>query len=154
RLRQWLRRVDAAAAAAGPVPDPPTAFERLTAAAVLAAAEAGVDVLILEAGLGGRLDATSAVYRTDLTIITSIDLDHREWLGAAVEAIAREKAGAIRRGVPVVTTAQGAALAVVLEEARRRSAPVLALGRDFAAAGVDVTLSGTRFELRQEGEDP
>ena len=151
-LRHILRRVRAAVPAA--VADPPTDFERLTAAAVLAAAESGVDVLILEAGMGGRLDATSAVARVDLSVITSIDLDHRDWLGSTLEAIAREKAGIIRPGVPVVTSASGAALAVILDHARRLGAPVRALGRDFAIDRVRPGLDGTRFDLVQQGTDP
>lgn len=151
-LRHILQRVRAAVPAA--VADPPTDFERLTAAAVLAAAESGVDVLILEAGMGGRLDATSAVARVDLSVITSIDLDHRDWLGSTLEAIAREKAGIIRPGVPVVTSASGAALAVILDHARRLGAPVRALARDFAIDRVRPGLDGTRFDLVQQGTDP
>jgi len=156
RMRRWLGKVDAAAESGGAAAesDPPTVFERLAASAVLAAAEARAGVLILEAGLGGAMDATSAVARTDLAVITSIALDHRQWLGPTLEDIAREKAGIIRGGVPVVTTAQEAALEVIRREARRRGAPVLSLGREFDVGGIEVSLSGTRFTLLQEGEDP
>ena len=153
RLRELLRRVDEGVAASLSA-DPPTDFERFTAAAVLAAAAAQVDVLILEAGLGGRLDATSAVARVDLSLLTPIDLDHRQWLGPTIEAIAREKAGIIRPGVPVVTSASGPALAIILAAARERGAPVYRLGADFTVKNVQATLTGTRFDLRLAGRDP
>lgn len=79
----------------------PTFFEALTAVAFLLAAEARVDYAILETGLGGRLDATN-ICAPVLTIITKIGLDHCDWLGDTVEKIAAEKAGIIKRGVPVV----------------------------------------------------
>ncbi|HEX6988617.1 MAG TPA: folylpolyglutamate synthase/dihydrofolate synthase family protein [Bacillota bacterium] len=163
RLRQWAERVRAVAgtaagaagdAAAGAAADPPTPFELLTAAVVLAAREAAVDVLLLEAGMGGRLDATNAVARADLSVITSIDLDHRDWLGSTLEEIAREKAGIIRPGVPVVTSAGGEARAVVLAEAEARDAPMHALGGSFAVEGIRTGLDGTRFDLLLEGSRP
>lgn len=64
--------------------------------------EAGIDVLVMETGLGGRLDATNAVKKPDLTVITSISLDHMEYLGDTVPKIAAEKAGIIKEGVPLV----------------------------------------------------
>lgn len=76
-------------------------FEALTAVAFLLYAEAKVGLAVLETGLGGRLDATN-VCRPRLSVITRIGLDHCEWLGDTVEAIALEKAGIIKPGVPVV----------------------------------------------------
>lgn len=64
--------------------------------------EAGIDVMVMETGLGGRLDATNAVKKPDLTVITSISLDHMEYLGDTVPKIAAEKAGIIKEGVPLV----------------------------------------------------
>ncbi len=79
----------------------PSFFEFMTGMAFLRFAEAAVDVCILETGLGGRLDATNVV-EPELSIITSISLDHTEILGDTIEAIAAEKAGIIKPGKPVV----------------------------------------------------
>jgi dihydrofolate synthase/folylpolyglutamate synthase len=87
------------------------------------------DVAILEVGMGGRLDATNAL-DTDCALITSIDLDHREWLGETREAIGWEKAGIVRPGKPVVIgdrTVPGS----VLEHAGAQGAPAYLIGRDF-----------------------
>jgi len=64
-----------------------------------------LDVVILETGIGGRLDATNAI-QSDVSVITPIDFDHEQWLGKTIPEIATEKAGIIKRGVPVVSTAQ------------------------------------------------
>ena len=76
-------------------------FEASLVAALPHFARHEADVVILEVGMGGRLDATNAI-DTDCALIVSIDLDHREWLGETREAIGREKAGIVRRGKPVV----------------------------------------------------
>ena len=83
----------------------PSFFEMLTAIAFVAFAEAGLDIAILEVGMGGRLDATNVVDPM-LSIITDISLDHQNFLGDTVTAIAREKAGIIRPGGIVVTLPQ------------------------------------------------
>jgi dihydrofolate synthase/folylpolyglutamate synthase len=80
-----------------------TFFEVLTVAALLAFREAGVDIAVLEVGLGGRLDATNVVDSPIATAVTSIALEHTEVLGLTIGLIAREKAGILKRGVPVVT---------------------------------------------------
>lgn len=87
----------------------------------------GVEVAVVEAGVGGALDATSALARVSLTVLTNVSMDHIETIGPTLERIAREKAGAVRPGVPVVTGATGEALAVLREVAAERGAPVLAL---------------------------
>ena len=79
----------------------PTFFEFLLGMAMCAFAEAGVEYAVLETGLGGRLDATSAVEHPAVCVITSIGLDHTEYLGNTLEEIAGEKAGIIRQGAPV-----------------------------------------------------
>jgi len=78
---------------------PLTYFEFGTLAAVVSFAEAGCDTWLLEVGLGGRLDAVNAL-DADLALITTIGLDHEEWLGTTIEAIAAEKAGILRAGTP------------------------------------------------------
>ena len=80
----------------------PTFFEFLFAMAMTAFADSGVEYIILETGLGGRLDATNAIDVPFLTIITSISLDHTEILGETIEEIAAEKAGILKRDVPII----------------------------------------------------
>lgn len=92
----------------------PTFFEALTAVAFLLYAEAKVDYAVLETGLGGRLDATN-VCSPALTVITKIGLDHCDWLGATLEAIAAEKAGIIKSGVPIVLGANPPEVRAVVE---------------------------------------
>jgi dihydrofolate synthase/folylpolyglutamate synthase len=75
-------------------------FEVLTLAALVLFEEAALDVIVVEAGLGGRLDATRLV-QAKAVVVTSIDLDHQQWLGDTLEEIAAEKAGVFRRDVPV-----------------------------------------------------
>ena len=83
----------------------PTFFEVTTALALKYFLETKIDVAILETGIGGRLDATNAV-QSDVSVITRIDFDHKEWLGNTLAEIASEKAGIIKPGVPVVSAAQ------------------------------------------------
>ena len=83
----------------------PSYFEILTAQAFLHFAQAGVEIAVLEVGMGGRLDATNVVDPL-LSIITDISLDHTEWLGSTIAAITREKAGILRRGGTLITLPQ------------------------------------------------
>src|SRR5262249_8215184 len=85
-----------------------TWFELITLLAWCAFAEQRVDAIVLEVGLGGRLDATNVV-TPEVAIVTNVGLDHERWLGSDVVAIAREKAGIVKPGIPVVTGARGAA---------------------------------------------
>ena len=83
-------------------PDPITYFEITTVAGLLAFSETPADFTLLEVGLGGRLDATNVVDKPAVTIITPVELDHQQYLGDTLAAIAGEKAGIIKRGVPCV----------------------------------------------------
>lgn len=115
-------------------PDAITFFEVTTAAALLAFARVPADYTLLEVGLGGRLDATNVVDQPALTIITPVSLDHQQYLGDTVDLIAGEKAGIIKRGVPVIVgpqTPEG--LAVIEEKAARLGAPVWAYGQHWNA---------------------
>jgi dihydrofolate synthase/folylpolyglutamate synthase len=104
-------------------------FESSTVAALLHFARREVDVAVLEVGMGGRLDASNAV-DTDCALIASIDLDHREWLGEDREAIGREKAGIVRRGVPLVLADRDPPRSV-LDHAAKEGAITRLIGRDF-----------------------
>jgi dihydrofolate synthase / folylpolyglutamate synthase len=107
-------------------------FEEMTWAACILFRREKVRVAILEAGLGGRWDATTAC-PAEVSVITTVGIDHREWLGRTLVRIASEKAGIIRTGVPVVTGfLRPAARKVVLAKARREGSPVWEQGRDFA----------------------
>jgi dihydrofolate synthase / folylpolyglutamate synthase len=102
----------------------PTEFELLTAAAFTHLRRAGVEVAVIEVGMGGRLDATNA-WQGGLTAITNVALDHTEHLGATIEAIAAEKAQIIKRGDHLALTgAQPPALAVIAHRARRVAVPL------------------------------
>jgi dihydrofolate synthase/folylpolyglutamate synthase len=106
-----------------------TVFEVITAAAFVAFARTPAELCVLEVGLGGRADATNVVERPAACAITSISLDHREFLGSTLEAIASEKAGIMKRAAPVVTGEQDAAVGKTLAAAAARTGSRL-LARD------------------------
>jgi dihydrofolate synthase / folylpolyglutamate synthase len=173
-VRGWSERIrvagveadfEAAAAAVRPAAEAlgATQFEALTAAALLAFAEAGVDVAVVEAGLGGRHDATN-VLRTRVVVLTSVALDHMEVLGDTREQIAVEKLAVVRPGCTVVlgeqewrelAVANGAAEVVVT--ARSNLALAVAATESFLGLPVDphaadgVALPG---RLERRGEEP
>ena len=115
--------------------EPPTFFEATTVMAFACFAEAGVDCAVIEVGLGGRFDATN-VLTPLVSVITTIGMDHQEYLGTTPEAIAFEKAGILKQGVPVVVgrLAPGP-LSVIRREAVEREVSCVALGEDFDARG-------------------
>ncbi|HID74091.1 MAG TPA: bifunctional folylpolyglutamate synthase/dihydrofolate synthase, partial [Thermoplasmata archaeon] len=131
--------------------DGPTYFEIFTAAAAIAFSMAGVDVAILETGMGGRLDATNH-FPKEVACITRVALDHTAVLGGTVREIAREKAGIVASGVPVVTGASGEALGEIEAAARSAGSPLHVLGRDLLIAGspggFSVRFRGTHDGLR------
>ncbi len=107
-------------------------FEITTAAAFVLFAAHPADYLLLEVGLGGRFDATNVVPGPAATAVTPVSLDHPEFLGTSVEAIAFEKAGILKRGVPAILAEQDpAALAVLLRQAARVGAETTVGGQDF-----------------------
>jgi dihydrofolate synthase / folylpolyglutamate synthase len=113
---------------------PITVFEIETAAAFVLFARHPADVLLLEVGLGGRLDATNVVERPLATAITPVSLDHAEYLGDTLAKIAAEKAGILKRDVPAIVAAQPrAALAVIERAAARAGAPIRIAGEDWTA---------------------
>jgi len=104
---------------------PITRFEIETAAAFLLFARHAADVVLLETGLGGRLDATNVIEAPAACVLTPIGMDHTEFLGSTLQAIAGEKAGIIKRGVAVICAAQAPdALAVIETQAKRMRAPL------------------------------
>lgn len=129
----------------------PTFFEFVTAMAFLYYRQQQADLVILETGMGGRLDATNIVQPL-LTIITNIAMDHREFLGHNLEMIAAEKAGIIKPGVPLITyVQQERALTPILAAVSALKAPLYRGGRDFRAIrnGVDAFIyQGLRETLK------
>jgi len=99
---------------------PITYFEITTCAAILAMARQPADYTLLEVGLGGRLDATNVVDRPAMTVITPVSMDHEAYLGDTLTAIAGEKAGIVKRGVPCVVGPQPEAALEVIEGTARR----------------------------------
>jgi dihydrofolate synthase / folylpolyglutamate synthase len=133
---------------AGEVHTVPTFFDAITAAAFVLFAGARVDCAVLEVGLGGRLDSTNAC-EPAVTCITSIELEHTDRLGDSLAAIAVEKAGILKRGIPaVVGRLPDEALAVVERRAAEVGAPIARFGRDFEAELVEADLEGSRIRLR------
>jgi dihydrofolate synthase/folylpolyglutamate synthase len=113
---------------------PITYFEITTVAALLAFSRFPADALLLETGMGGRLDTTNVVARPAATLITPIGLDHQQFLGETLGEIAGEKAGIFRRDVPAIIGPQEeAALSVLLEKAERIGARPYIHGQDWMA---------------------
>lgn len=109
-------------------------FEVLTATAFLYFAECKVDFSVLEVGMGGRWDATNVVLPL-VSVITNISKDHTEFLGESIRQIAIEKAGVIKKGVPVVTAAKKEALVEIANIASQKDALLGIMGRDFSVKG-------------------
>ena len=135
RLVDDAELTDALAACEAANGDAPiTVFEIETAAAFVLFARHPADVVLLEVGLGGRLDATNVIERPLATVITRVSLDHREFLGDTIEKIAAEKAGILKPGVPAIVTGQTReALAVIERQAARLRAPLAIAGEDWTA---------------------
>lgn len=128
----------------------PTFFEVTTTMAFTCFAEERVDIAVIEAGMGGRLDSTNVITPA-VSVITNIDVEHTEFLGATVAEIAVEKAGIIKPGVPVVTGAgHPDALSVIEQQAVLNGSPLYRMPRDF---GSERTEAGAvqRFDYRGIG---
>jgi dihydrofolate synthase / folylpolyglutamate synthase len=126
-----------------------TFFEVLTAMALLAFAEAAVEVAVLEVGLGGRLDATNVIERPLVAVVTSVARDHMEVLGDTPAAIAREKAGIWKPGAPAIYACDDESAAAVLDaEAARVGVRAERLGRDFDDRGLPPLALGGAHQRR------
>ncbi len=126
-LAELLEECEAANAAA-----PITFFEITTAAAFLAFSRRPADLLLLEVGLGGRLDATNVAHNVAVSVIAPVAMDHQEFLGDSLRQIAQEKAGIIRPGVPVAVAPQpDDAFHAIAERATELGAPLFAANRDW-----------------------
>ena len=124
-----------------------TFFEITTALAFSLFAAKQLTANIFEVGLGGKYDATNPFY-PNVSVITSIGLDHTQILGDTIEQIAAEKAGIIKKGIPVVVGALSkSALSTIQNIAKERSAPLYSLGSDFMVELVDISKQGTKFNF-------
>lgn len=129
----------------------PTFFEVVTAMAFRHFRKMGVEWAVIETGLGGRLDATNVII-PEATVITSIGIDHCEFLGKTLREIASEKAGIIKTGVPVVSAAQEAeAMEVIGRKAADSGSPLLTYGESFRAELISESLGGISFRYFGEG---
>ena len=139
-----------------PAYEHPTYFETLFAMGVVIFQRAGVEIAVLETGMGGRLDATNAVTSPVLTVITSISLDHTQYLGHTIAEIAGEKAGIIKPGIPVIYDADDpVAEQVIRARAAELQSPALGVAsedvREISAdeKGFDFEINGKRLHIPQ-----
>lgn len=121
----------------------PSYFETLTVMGFLLFRELGAEIVVLETGLGGRLDATNVV-EAELAVITPIDFDHERYLGNSIESIAREKAGILKPGAPAVFARQRAEALRVLEERASQLAIPVAHTSSWRLASLEVHRDGHR----------
>ena len=129
----------------------PTFFEFVTVMAFLYFAAKNVDWSVIEVGMGGRLDATNLIL-PEVSVITGISYDHKEFLGNSLSDIASEKAGIIKKGVPVVCSAQEPEVELILrKKAAAASAPFFIYGKDFVGTLRSTDITGTRFDYNSEG---
>lgn len=137
-------------------PEKTTFFEFTTAVAFDCIAQARPDIAIIEVGLGGRLDATNTIHPM-VSVITDISLEHEDYLGAGLAAVAGEKAGVIKENTPVITGAsRKTPLEVISSKARELNAPIKIFGKDFrgkrtSGSSFDYTSESLRLENVQPG---
>jgi dihydrofolate synthase / folylpolyglutamate synthase len=149
RLRPVIHTMDTETAGEGEAAGGPTYFDVTTAMAIVHFVERQVDAAVLEVGLGGRLDSTN-VCLPAVSVITSISFDHMKQLGSTLSAIAREKAGIIKPGVPVISgVTPPEAQVVIAEVAQAHGCRLIQWGRDF-----EVEYRGPRGQARQGEKEP
>jgi dihydrofolate synthase/folylpolyglutamate synthase len=124
----------------------PTFFEVVTAMAMLYFKRKKVDIAVIEVGMGGRLDATNIIV-PEVSVITNISYDHKEFLGNTLREIANEKAGIIKEGVPVVISYQELeAMEVIEKKVKEKGAELYTYGRDFSSVLKKEDLTGIYFD--------
>ncbi|HEY3838692.1 MAG TPA: folylpolyglutamate synthase/dihydrofolate synthase family protein [Bryobacteraceae bacterium] len=133
--------------ASGDLDQHPTYFESVTAMAFLAFDREELDWVVLEVGLGGRLDATNVV-APRLCVITPVDFDHEAWLGRSLDSIAFEKAGILKSGVPAVITPQRPECDRVIRQRAEGVGATLIQAGDWAIGNASSDRRGSRFDVR------
>jgi len=145
-IQPFVDMVDAELAAAGDAPL--TFFELLTVLAFVACADAPIDVLVLEVGMGGEWDSTNTA-DGDVAVFAPIDIDHTDRLGSTIAEIATVKAGIIKPGAAVVTAAQpDEALRAIRARAAKEGATVAVAGDGFALEGQTLAVGGQQLDIR------
>jgi dihydrofolate synthase/folylpolyglutamate synthase len=144
--RQFSRAFDVVHEAAKrlPLDAHPSYFETVAAMALWLFREEGVETAVIEVGLGGRLDATNVV-EPALTVITPVDLDHQAYLGDTIEAIAGEKAGILKPGVPAVFARQGPEAQAVLDARAAELGIAVWRAAEFEIRDLEIDARGSRF---------
>ncbi len=132
--------------ASGAIDSHPTYFETITAMAFLLYRELAAETVVLEVGMGGRLDATNVVLPL-LSVITPVDYDHEGHLGVGLESIGREKAGIVKPGVPVVTGPQHPEVQALLEARARALGAQVTRWSQWSAEGLELGPHGSRFSV-------
>ncbi len=155
RLATEVRAAGEKLVAGKVLPAPPTFFEQMTMIAFLYFAEREVDLAVLEVGLGGRLDATN-ICEPVVTAITPVGFDHQQYLGDTLAAIAGEKAGIVKPGVPVVVAPQeDEAKKVIIARCEELNAPMIETSKPFEveAAVAAENIGRYRFRYRTSGAE-
>ncbi|MBI5203896.1 MAG: bifunctional folylpolyglutamate synthase/dihydrofolate synthase [Nitrospirae bacterium] len=130
----------------------PTFFEVVTVMGFLYFKRKNVDWAVIETGMGGRLDATN-VLASEVSVITSISYDHKDFLGETISAIAEEKAGVIKNRIPVVTSEQEpAVMDVIKKKAEERDSGLFVCGKDFSVTTKKEDINGSIFDYRGDME--
>lgn len=131
----------------------PSFFEVVTLIMFQYFADQAVDIALIETGLGGRLDATNVI-TPDLSIITTISLEHTAFLGDTLAKVAFEKAGIIKEGVPVIVGVKNdEALTVIQQIAEERHAPCLVIGKDFSVANITQGTNLQHFHYKKANNE-
>ncbi len=129
---------------------PPSYFDILTAIAFLYFYDCNVDVAIIETGLGGRLDSTNVITPV-ISIITNIAMDHKQVLGNTLSAITKEKAGIIKKNVPLLTSNQKKeVLHILTENALRNESPFYVIGKDYLVSNMRWESSGVSYDYNSK----
>jgi dihydrofolate synthase/folylpolyglutamate synthase len=131
----------------------PSFFETVTAMAFLAFSRAELDIVVLETGLGGRLDATNVII-PEVAVITPIDFDHEAFLGSSIESIAAEKAGIIKQDRPVVFSTQRPEAFNILEQRALDLGAPVTLSSLWRVEGLQLNRYGSRFSLQSDETIP
>ncbi|MFA4829825.1 MAG: folylpolyglutamate synthase/dihydrofolate synthase family protein [Thermodesulfovibrionales bacterium] len=130
----------------------PTFFEVVTVMGFLYFKRKNVDWAVIETGMGGRLDATN-VLAPEVSVITSISYDHKDFLGETISAIAEEKAGIIKNRIPVVTSEQEpAVMDIIKKKADEKGSGLFVYGKDFSVTTKEEDINGSIFDYRGDME--
>lgn len=148
----YERAAETVCAKAAQMKDPPTEFEIITAMALFYFCEQNCDIVVLETGLGGRLDATNVISKAEVCMIMNIGLEHTEYLGDTIEKIAAEKAGIFKDGCTAVVYPAGRSVTEVYKEKIRGLKDAKLVVADFDDVKVS-KITGTDTEIRTIGSD-